>query len=513
MIPSDKSADSRRIARNTLFLYIRMIVMTLVTLYTFRKLLELLGVENYGIYNVIGGVIILFSFISTAITQSHQRFLAYEIGKGSEGDVTRLFSMMINTQLVIVAILVAAAETAGLYFINHELNFGSESMGVVNCVYQFTIITFVFQIMQIPLTSAIIAYERMDYFSYASIGEALIRLGVVLSLALFPTGRLQTYAILLSASALLILSIYALICKVSFSSIRYARQWNSRMFRKLIGFSGWNMLGGFGNVATDQGLNILFNIFCNLTVNAAMGVANQINAAIGLLVTNIQTAFNPQIIKSFANHDSLYFNSLTFRCARISFYLMATVGAPLIVCMPGILNLWLADVPEYSIPFARIFIVYFLIDAISGSLFTAIQACGKIRRYMTVFAMLTLLNLPIAYLLLSGGISPVAAIGMRAFINLIVLNYRILYLKTAIAFPAAEFYRDVALPALSLSVTALLFALLMHYAAPGFAMQQWATGILMVPLMLTAGFRIMLQPGEREFIVNTLKSKIIKRRL
>ena len=254
------SQNTKRIAKNTVFLYIRMLVLMLVSLFTFRELLKLLGVEDYGIYNVVGGVVILFSFISNAMTQANQRFLAFNLGKGNTEILQNVFSMIINVQLVVGGLILILAESIGLWFINNKMNFPTHTISIVNWVYQFSILTFLFHLIQIPYTSAIIAHEKMAFFSYFSIGEAVLKLGVVLSLSLFSEYRLILYSILLAISAFLILLTYWMFCKKAFSICSYKFYWNKPMFKEIISFSSWNMLGGVANVGASQGV-ILYIIF------------------------------------------------------------------------------------------------------------------------------------------------------------------------------------------------------------------------------------------------------------
>lgn len=306
-----------------------MVVIMAVSLFTFRELLKQLGIDDYGTYNVVGGVVILFSFLSNALTQSNQRFLSFVIGKGNPtGELKHVFSMIVNVQIVISLVIVILAETIGLWFINTKLNFMDEQISTINWIYQFSIITFVIQILQIPYTSAIIAYERMSFFSYISIGEAILRLGVVFILGFFASGRLIIYAGLLAVSALCIWTIYFTFCNKLFPGCHYIKTFDAIMFRKLISFSGWNMLGGLGNVGASQGVNFLLNIFNGVVLNAAMGVAHQVSAAVNSLVSNMQVAFNPQIIKSYAAGEISYFISLINRSARFTFYLIYLIGLP-----------------------------------------------------------------------------------------------------------------------------------------------------------------------------------------
>ncbi len=485
--------------------------MMAVSLFTFRELLKLLGVEDYGTYNVVAGIVILFSFLSNALTQSNQRFLSYHLGKGDKAELQRTFSMIINVQLMFSVLILILAETIGLWFLNTQMNFGTENISVVNWVYQFTILTFIFQIMQIPFKSAIISYERMNFFSYSSIGEAFLRLSIVLMLGLFGQGRLIIYSALLTFSAILMFFVYWLYVVSKFKGCKYRLFYEKKLLKGIIGFSGWNMIGGLGNVGASQGLNMLYNIFCGVVVNAAMGVSNQVGAAVNSLVGNIQTAFNPQIVKSYASGNIDYFNSLVFRASRISFILISVVGFPIIFCCKDILSLWLTAVPEYAVPFAQLTMVYCMIDSLSGSLWTANQAHGNIKVYMIVVASLTLLNIPISFILLYIGFSPVWAMFARVVITFIILNFRILYIGKKIKFPVVQYYRNVVLKAAVVAVLSSLGAVITsHYVLLSGFMQLILQGgcIFIITAIISA--YLMLQANEREFCVNKIMQFVPK---
>lgn len=498
---------NKRIAMNTLFLYGRMLVMMLVSLFTFRELLELLGINSYGTYNAIGGIVILFSFLSHALTQSNQRFLSYHIGRNEQDLLSRTFSMMINVQLIIGGIILIVAETIGLWFLNFKMNFEGESMTEVNMVYQFTILTFIIQLIQIPYTSAIISHERMKLFSYASIGDALLRLGAVMSLTFFDSNRLVLYSLILSVNALLVLAFYYQYCRNSFSECRYSQIWEKPLFYKLLNLSTWNMVGGLGTVGASQGINILFNIFGGVALNAALGVSNQVHTAVNSLVGNMQTAFNPQIIKSYAKGDSVFFNSLIFRASRFSFYLITIVGVPSIFCMKDILFLWLTDVPEYSIIFTQLIIIYCMAESLSGPLWIANQAYGKVRNYMVTVAFITLSTVPIGYVLLKQGFSPIFVVALRILMSLGLLIFRIIYLKVTINFPIRKYLYFVGLKVLFLVICIIPVYVLINYKFhfEGLANILFSGGILFL-ITLTLGFYILLNKNERGLIENKIKS-------
>ena len=484
-----------------------MLILMIVSLFTFRELLKLLGIEDYGIYNVVGGVVIVFSFISTAMNQANQRFLSFNLAKNNTDHLQHIFSTIINVQLVVGGIILLLAETVGLWFINKKMNFPIDSITIVNVVYQFSIITFLFHLIQIPYTSAIIAHEKMAFFSYFSIGEAMLKLGVVLSLSLFSSNRLILYSILLTVSAMIIFLTYYIFCKRTFSICCYRFYWNKTIFKEIISFSSWNMLGGIANVGASQGINIILNIFCGVMVNAAMGVSNQVSSAVLSFVSNMQTAFNPQIIKSYAANDPIYFNSLIFRSSRFSFILIFIIGFPIILCCHTVFELWLTDIPQYAIPFTQLIIIFCMIDALSGSLWTAAQASGKVKVYMMIISSLIFSNVPAAYLILWLGFSPIYVILYKVILNLVVHIIRIGYLRSIIGFPALEYLKKVMFPIITYIVITIPIPIIL-------SIHSYSITSNIILMIFTAlycaiiGFSWVLTKSEKNHIISFLKIKL-----
>ena len=488
-----------------MFLYVRMLVMMAVSLFTFRELIKQLGVVDYGIYNVVGGVIVMFSFLSSAVTQANQRFLSFYLSKGDQDYLNKVFSIIINVQIIISFIIVFFAETVGLWFLNTQMNFDNEKMSAVNWVYQFSILTFVIQLMQIPYTSAIIAHEQMSFFSYFSMGEAFIKLGIVFALGLFTSGKLILYSIFLSVAALIIWGVYYVYCSRTFDICRYHLVWDKKFMSEIISFSGWNILGGLGNVGAGQGINILLNIFCGVVVNAAMGVSHQVSAAVTSFVSSMQMAFNPQIVKSYAADDRDYCYSLVFRAGRLSFYLIFMIGFPVILCASPILQLWLTDVPTYAVTFTQLTIIWCIIDAVSGPLWMATQATGKVKYYTIILTSLLLLNLPVSYILLKMGYSPVYVLGVRVIITFIIHLFRIAYLHKMIHFPGTDFFRKVTLKGVVTVLLSLPVPFILELILPDNLHGHIVLFVVSLTEVAILGFFLLLTKTERDFILNKLQ--------
>lgn len=300
-------SNNKRIAKNTMMLYIRMLLSMIVSLYTSRVVLNILGVEDYGIYNVVGGVVVLFSFLNNAMASATQRFLNFELGRGDVLEVKRIFSISMTSYICIALLVLFLSETVGLWFFNTQLNIPSSRIDAASWVYQMSIFTFCFSILRIPYNASVIAYERMSFFAYISIIEVLMKLLIVYLLVLGSIDKLILYAILIFVVTVLVNAIYQFYCKHMFEICTYSFFWDKILFKKIIGFSGWSLFGSLANMSAQQGVNFLLNIFYGVTVNAAVGIANQVSSAIYAFISNFQTAFNPQLIKSYASGEKEYF--------------------------------------------------------------------------------------------------------------------------------------------------------------------------------------------------------------
>ena len=342
------SHKTNKIVKNTVILYVRMFFTMLVSLYTTRVVLTTLGIEDYGIYNIIGGIIIMFSFINNAMTIATQRFLAYELGLQDFEKLKKTFSMSMTAHISIALLIIILSETVGLWFVNNQLNIPGNRMYAANWVYQFTILTFTLNVLQVPYNASVIAHEKMTFYAYLSVIEVSLKLIIVFLLQYGGFDILIFYSILVSCVSIIILLTYKTYCTKKFESCNYHFFWDSEMYKKLLSFLSWSLLGNVSLISAYQGVNIMLNIFIGVTINAAMGIANQVTAALNGFVGNFQTAFKPQIIKSFASGDHEYLMKLIFSTSKISFFLLFILAAPIIFNMDIILDLWLKNVPEYA---------------------------------------------------------------------------------------------------------------------------------------------------------------------
>lgn len=437
------SESNRRIAKNTMMLYFRMLLTMAVSLYTSRIVLNTLGVEDFGIYNVVGGFVTMFAFLNSAMASATQRFLAFEIGKKDKIQLRNVFSMSINIHFLIAFIILIFAETVGLWFINTQLNIPAERMVAARWVYQFSILTLMVNMVSVPYNAMIIAHERMNVFAWISIAEVCLKLFIVFMLQWFGLDKLKFYAVLMFSVTILIRLIYGLYCNRKFNESRFRYYWDKPLFKTLVCYAGWNLWGNAASVIMVQGVNILLNIFFGPVVNAARGIAFQVRGAVSQFVINFQMAMNPQIIKSFAANDLQYMHQLIFQGAKYSFFLLFALSLPILIEAEIILELWLKTIPEFTVIFTRLVIINILVDSISGPLMTAAQASGKIKLYQSVVGSLLILNLPVSYLFLKFGYSPEITLYTSICISIIALFARLRIISPLVNLSISNYLRQV----------------------------------------------------------------------
>jgi O-antigen/teichoic acid export membrane protein len=455
--------NSKRIVKNTAMLYSRMLFTMCVSLYTARIVLNTLKIEDFGIYNVVGGVVTMFSFLNSAMSSGTQRFLSFELGKKNFKQLGKVFSMSINIHATIALVIFILAETIGLWFLNTHLTIPIERMAAANWVYQFSLLAFMVTVMSVPYNASIIAHERMNVYAYVSIVEVALKLLIVFMLQWFGYDKLKLYAILIFGVSLVISVIYGLYCKRNFKECSYLFSWDKSLYKTLMSYAGWNLWGNAAAVTYNQGINILLNIFFGPVVNAARGIAYQVNGAINGFFSNFQMAMNPQIVKSYAANDRVYMHQLIFRGSKYSFFLLFLIGLPILIETETILTWWLKIVPKYSVIFCRLVILNSLIDCISGPLMTAAQATGRIKKYQIVVGCLLLLILPLSYILLKMGYPPYITLIISITISIAALFTRLWIIKQLVNLSITMFMKSVLVRILLVAVISAFPPLLVKY--------------------------------------------------
>lgn len=435
--------NNKRIAKNTLILYVRMLFSMLVSLYTSRVILQTLGIEDYGIYNVVGGVVSMFSIISGSLSASISRFLTFELGKNDIEKFKKVFSTSVNIQIIITIIVVIIAESIGIWFLNSQMNIPNNRTLAANWIFQFSLITFAIGLISTPYNAAIIAHEKMKAFAYIGIFEVLAKLGIVFCLIIAPIDKLIFYGLLLMLLAIVIRIIYGVYCKHHFTGCSYIFSFDKSLLREMFSFAGWNFIGASSAILRDQGGNILLNIFGGTTLNAARGIATQINVAVNGFVGNFMTAINPQITKSYASGNHDYMMSLIYKSARFSFYLLLILSLPVIINVEYILNIWLGVVPPHTPTFVQLVLIFSLSESLAGPLITAMLATGRIRNYQIIVGGLQMLNLPISYICLRQGLAPESVFVTSICISVCCEVSRIYMLRNMIGLSMRHFLKNV----------------------------------------------------------------------
>lgn len=453
---SEISTNNKRIAKNTLLLYFRMMLLMLVSLYTSRVNLNALGVDNFGIFAVVGGLVSMFHIVSSALTGSINRFLTFELGREDYSRLKRVFATACGIQYFLVLIVAILAETIGLWFLNNKMVIPPDRIYAANWVYQLSVLSFCLDLLTIPYTSAIIAREKMSAFAYISILQAVGKLLIAYLIMISPIDRLIWFAALLLVNSTIIRFIYIIYCKRHFEECRTSISFDPEMRREMFGFAGWNFIGTIAAIMRDYGGNIVINLFFGPAVNAARGIAGQVNGAVSSFVDNFQTALKPQITKSYASGNYDYMFDLIFQGARLSYYILLILVMPIIFNVHYILLLWLGQVPEHTEIFVILILIFSLSESLANPLITAMLATGNIKKFQIVVGGLNLLNVPMSYMILRLGGAPEFVIVVAIVISIMCEISRAILLRKLINLSVRQFIQKVYINVISVTLVALV---------------------------------------------------------
>lgn len=502
--------NNKRIAKNTLVLYVRMFLVMGVSLFTSRIILNALGVHDYGIYNVVGGIVSLFTIISGSLSSAISRFITFELGKNNEEKLRRIFATSLCIQIFISITVLVLCCTVGFWFLNQKMNIAPERMTAANWVLVFSILTFVINLISVPYNAAIVAHEKMTAYAYISIIEVALKLSVAFLILKIPADRLIIYAGLIFIVALIIRFIYTIYCNRNFNECKTGPKYDRAIFKEMSSFAGWNFIGSSSSVIRDQGNNIVLNLFFGTVVNAAYGIGMQVSNAINSFSQNFMTAINPQITKSYAIGDLQYLSALVMRGSRFSYFLLWIIASFVLLNTEQLLRLWLGNVPEYTVIFTRLFIIFVLSESISQSLITAILATGNIRNYQIVVGGLKLFNLPLSYLFLRLGYSPYVTVIIAIIISQGMLFLRFIFLKERINLSAVLFIRSVYVRVLEVSAISIALSyyptLYLPYSFGGLIIK----GITIFLISGSSIFLLGCTSTERTFLLDRVKKQFAK---
>lgn len=400
-----------------------------IGLYTGRIILDTLGVTDYGIYNVVGGIIMVASFFHSAISAATQRFISFELGKGNNDSLKEVFCTSINIHIALSLIIFVIGETLGLWFVNTYLNIPNERMFAANCVYQASIVVLICKVLSVPYNASIIAHERMSAFAYISVIEVLLDLVAVYSLYLFKYDKLIIYAFMMVFIACITRLCYVIFCRFHFEECKYNFCYNHQLATKMFSYAAWSILGSFGITGKDQAVNVILNLFCGPTANAARGIGSMVSSKINAFSQNFTMAMSPQITKQYAAGNVDGSRNLVYTGSRLSFFLLSIISMPFLLNSDYILRLWLTKIPEYSSYFLQLSLLSSLIYSLSVCVTKAIQATGKIKWFQIGIFLIMMGELPIVWLLLRIGCKPYIIIYPAIASNFIALTFRFWLIK------------------------------------------------------------------------------------
>ena len=440
---SDVSGNNKRIAKNTLLLYMRTIFLLFISLYTGRVILNALGVEDYGIYNVVGGVVAMFSIVSSALSSSISRFITFELGKGNKERLNLVFITSVNIQIVISLIILLLGEIIGVWFVNNHMNLPEGRLGAANWVLHCSLLMFCINLISVPYNACIIAHERMTVFAYVSILEAVLKLAVCFLIQATPFDRLIFYAVLLVIVAVIIRLVYGIYCGRNFQECRYRFTADISLFKEMGSFGGWSFLTNTAYLFNTQGVNILINLFFGVSFNTARGIATQVDAAIMQFVNNFTTAVNPQITKNYAAGNKGDMFKLICRGSKFSYFLLLLFALPVMFETHYILQLWLKMVPDYTVIFLRLTLIGAMVNMLGNTGITACMATGDIRRYVIWITSIGCLVFPFTWVAFELGMPVESAYIVFIFVYIGVDSVRLYIMKGLLGFPVMMFIKEV----------------------------------------------------------------------
>lgn len=502
-------ADNARLAKNTMFLYFRMIFIMAVTLYTSRVVLRVLGVEDFGIFNVVAGVVAMFGFLNSSMSATTQRFISYSLGKG-DANLNKVFSTCVLTHALIALGVLVLLESVGLWFLYNKMIIPEVRMDAAFWVFQFSALSTVVTVMSIPFNADIIAHEKMSAFAYISIVEVCLKLLIVFLLDVGNIDKLVLYAFLLLLVQCGIFLTYMGYCLRHFKESRFRFVYEKKLFSEVFSFAGWNLWGYLASILYTQGLNILLNVFFGPVVNAARGLANQVDGAIRLFASNFQMAINPQIVKTYAAKDLESMHKLVFRSSKFSFFLLLALSLPVMIEAPVILRLWLSTVPDWTASFLRLMLVVVIVDSVANPLMTSAAATGRIKLYQSVLGGIQLLIVPVAYVVLRMGGEPNSVFVVHICICLIAFAVRLFIVRGMVGLSIKKYLMEVCVKSGVVTVVATVLPLTLYFSMNNSLLSAIVVVFVSLGSVAVSAYAIGLTKSERVFVSDKIGQILAK---
>lgn len=491
--------NANRVLKNTAALYVRMIFLTLISLFTYRVVLGVLGASDYGTYNVVGGFVTMFSFVSGTMVLCSQRYFAIELVNDDWQGLSRVFSVHLVIYVILSAVILLFAETIGLWFVLNKLNLDYSRMTTIIIVYETSVAVFLIGLLISPFLALLVADENLTIYSWISILEGILKIGVAYFLYTIHGDKLEIYAVLLLLVSLLINGIYLIYCLAKYRQLKFILSRDAEEYKSIFSFVNWSLIGAIAAVAKSQGVNIIINIFFGTVVNAARGIAYQLHSVISSFAQNFMKAINPRITKTIAEDDADSSASIIYTASKLSYFLLLFVSLPFMANIDYVLTLWLGEIPEHTKVFTVLALIDALILSITDSILTGVQATGKVKVYQITVGGLALLNLPISYIALCVSNNPVIPFVVSIVVDIAMTFARLFNFKRVHSFSVLQYCQRVLIPLIVVTVTTTTVDLLFLSDAQNFIYLIWNT-IGSIFVMLTVVYCIGLNYNERQLI-------------
>ncbi|MCD8290794.1 MAG: oligosaccharide flippase family protein [Prevotella sp.] len=502
------SSNNKRLAKNTLLLYFRMFLNMAIMLYTSRVVLRILGVEDYGIYNVVGGVVTMLNIITGALSITISRYITFELGRGDKKRLSTVFSTSVMIQVAMALFICIVAEIVGVWFLNAKMNIPVERMYAANWVLQCSIVTFMVNLVNIPYNATIIAHEKMSAFAYLSILEVSLKLAIVFLLPIFPFDKLIIYAILQLCVAISIRFSYGFYCQRHFSEAHFKFTVDKKLIREMFGLIGWAFWGNGAVILRDQGSNVLLNLFCGPAVNAARGVAVQVNTAVYSFTTNFLTALNPQITKSYSGGNLQYMHSLIIKGGKFGFFILLILLMPLCANIDYVLGLWLVHVPPHTAAFVVLTLLYSLFDCWGNPLVTGVLAEANIKTYEIILSLLYVTNIVSSYFFLKWGFEPEWVFILNIIFKAVIIGVLVWHSNRKYHFPVREFITQTVLRCVAVFCLCYAFIRLVRIDVGGDFANFILSCLCIFCFTLIAIYFIGLSRKETDYFIGVIKNRI-----
>lgn len=502
--------DNKRLVKNTAYMYLRMGISMIVSLYTSRIVLQVLGFEDYGLYNVIGGIIAMFTFLNSAMVNTTSRFITVRLAKNNITESMQIFNMALLIHVIIALIILLLGETIGLWYLHNKLIIPEGREYAAEWLYQLSVATCLLSIIGVPFNSSIIAHEKMNAFALIQILDVLLKLVIVIALIYAPFDKLIFYATLFAGVSLLNFILYYLYCRRSFAEVRFKYYWNKSFFYEMMGFAGWALVGNFSYLFYTQGINLLLNAFCGPAVNAARGIAVQVESIVKQFANNVQVAINPQILKSYATNEMQRMHSLVCASSRYCYYLLFLISLPIMFEADTLICLWLRTVPEHTVNFIRVILAVVLLDAFVNPMFTANLATGKLKQYYIPVFSLSFSFMFITFFAIKLSRIPESVFVCYLMLNIIGVIIRVFIMKMQIQLSPSLYLKKVIMPVALVTLISIIPPYMCHVLIENVWARMFVTIFICIISTGTTIYCIGISNVERQYVNKFIKNLILR---